>query len=203
MEITIGQFTLPVLLTVVLGLIYSIIAIPNRFKPIIAVLCGMGLAMLGMVYAETVITAKIVIEYLLAGLMGGAAAVGLYEIQAKALKRKKMPSMIIVALLIPTFLLAGCATFGVKPWGERTAIEKSVFFMDFYKSQYNDTMAMATNPEITEPQKKIVREKKKLLFNMKLLVRSYDDYAKGGLTVPDGLEQKILDLINRLATMGG
>jgi len=88
MEITIGQFTLPVLLTVVLGLIYSIMTIPDRAKPLIAVLCGIGLAMLGMVYAEMVITAKVVIEYLLAGLMGGAAAVGLYEIQAKARNTK-------------------------------------------------------------------------------------------------------------------
>jgi len=213
MEITIGNFTLPALLTVVLALVYHVVpGTPARAKPLIAVGCGTALGAVGMIYAGADMTAKVVIEYLLAGFMAGAAAVGLYEFQAKARNTKaktgqtrQKPTklynigIILVALAV---LAGGCfGALGAKPWGERTAIEKSVFFMDFYKGQYNDTMTLAKQPELTESQKKIVNQKKQLLFTFKLLARSYDDYAKGGLTVPADLEQKLLELVNKLATM--
>jgi len=216
MEITIGQFALPAILTVVLALIYQLIPkIPNRAKPAIAVGCGMGLGFVGVIYAGVEMTGKVVIDYLLAGFMAGAAAVGLYEFQSKVRNTKaktkgaggntpqstKLHNIGIIFLAL-AILSGGCfGAIGVKPWAERTPVEKSAFFMDFYKGQYNDTMNLATQLDLTDAQKEVVREKKKLLYKLKKYVTMYDDYAKGGLTAPDDLEQKILNLINRLATL--
>lgn len=89
-EITFGKYALPVILMVILSLIYKVIAINKGWKPIIAVCLGILLGILGIVYNGYDWTAKIVIDHVLYGLMMGASAVGLYEIQAKV-KRPRAP----------------------------------------------------------------------------------------------------------------
>ena len=80
MEATIGLYSVPVLLTVLLGIIYKLIpAVPDRWKSLIAIAAGLLVGNLAMIYNEAMITAKIVIDYNLLGLMAGAAAIGLYE----------------------------------------------------------------------------------------------------------------------------
>lgn len=81
-EITIGTYTIPVILMVVLGVIYKIFtSIPDRWKALIAICVGIVIGIVAMFYnvAVAVIGIKIVINYVLLGLMAGAAAVGLYE----------------------------------------------------------------------------------------------------------------------------
>lgn len=80
MEVGIGQFSLPVILTVVLGVIYKAWpSIPDRWKSLLTIGAGLVLGIGAMLYSELPVTPKLVINYLLVGLMVGAAAIGLYE----------------------------------------------------------------------------------------------------------------------------
>ena len=80
MEIGIGQYSLPVILTIVLGCIYKAVpTIPDRWKSLITIAVGILLGIGAMFYSELAITPRVVIDYLLVGLMVGAAAIGLYE----------------------------------------------------------------------------------------------------------------------------
>jgi len=156
MEIAIGGFALSVILTVVLSVIYSLIpAIPDRAKSAIAIGCGMGLGIVGMIYGGAEITGKVVIDYLLAGFMTGAAAVGLYEFQAKArnVKAKKRaakqgvkptkPHIIGVIFLALAILGAGCIVSFKEQRTKDVLIQVS--------SQTLGYSAAKARPEIIEP----------------------------------------------------
>ena len=77
-----GQYGLPVLLTVFLGLVYNFIGdkIQDRFKSLIAVGLGVGLGILGLAYNSMPWTVANVTDYALYGFMVGASAVGIYEV---------------------------------------------------------------------------------------------------------------------------
>lgn len=107
--------------------------------------------------------------------------------------------MSIVALVV----LAGCASVGVKPWTERSPQEKSSYFMAIYNREFDDTMAMAKNPAITEAQKDVVRVKKNVLKKLWPAIKAYDEIVVQGKIPSVFDEQNILDMINRLATVGG
>jgi uncharacterized membrane protein len=82
MDLGIGQYTAPVIIMVILSVIYKALpSIADRFKPLISILVGLGVGFLVMVYAVEDYTIKVVIMYSLEGIMAGAAAVGIYEIQ--------------------------------------------------------------------------------------------------------------------------
>jgi hypothetical protein len=109
----------------------------------------------------------------------------------------------VVLLCLLAAVLIGCATVGVKPWAERSPMEKSSYFMSIYNRQYADAMAMASNSNLTEAQKVVVRKKKDVLEKAWPAIRAYDDIAVRG-EIPSALsEQAILDYINQLATLGG
>lgn len=88
MEVTFGQYALPVIMTVVLGLIYKVFgqseagagAISDRAKPVIAVGLGMALGVLGLFYAGVESTLKNIVDYVLYGFMAGCSSVGLWEL---------------------------------------------------------------------------------------------------------------------------
>jgi chromate transport protein ChrA len=90
-EITLGQYALPLILMVVLGAIYKMAggAISDRFKTPIALLVGIGLSMVALAYAQIGWSIRVVIDYGLYGLMTGAAAVGLYELN-RAMRKPRM-----------------------------------------------------------------------------------------------------------------
>ena len=83
-----GQYGIPVLLTVVLGLVYNFTGdkIPDKFKSLIAVGCGVGLGILGLAYNSMPWTVANVTDFGLYGFMTGASAVGIYEVSR--VKRK-------------------------------------------------------------------------------------------------------------------
>jgi hypothetical protein len=79
-EITIGAYSVPVLLTVLLGIIYKVVSvIPDKWKALISISAGILIGIAAMFYNEPVMTAKVIIDYILLGLMAGAASIGLYE----------------------------------------------------------------------------------------------------------------------------
>lgn len=87
---------------------------------------------------------------------------------------------------------------GVKPWAERSPVEKSLSFMQFYNAQYADTMALATSATSTPAQKEMAKKKKAILTELWPLVKLYDSYAQGGIVISPDLESQILGLINKL-----
>ena len=89
-ELQIGMYTVPVILTVALGIIYHVAgeSLPNRAKPVLAIAIGVGLGMLALVRAGLPWDMVNVIDHGLYGFMSGAAAVGLYEIQ-RAVRRPR------------------------------------------------------------------------------------------------------------------
>ena len=88
MEVTFGQYALPVVLTVVLAVVYKVFGqneegvgvISDRAKPIIAIALGLALGILGLFYAGVEPTIKNIIDYALYGFMAGCSSVGLWEL---------------------------------------------------------------------------------------------------------------------------
>lgn len=112
----------------------------------------------------------------------------------------------VALLLVLAVLVAGCATMGitVKPWGDMTPKEKASQFVQTYNRQYEDTIFMATNPNITEAQKSVVRVKKAVLVKVWPMIKLYNATVVGGGVPSAADEQAILQLINQLAsTLGG
>lgn len=90
MEISFGNVALPVILTIVLAIIYKTVTVAHRLKPLIAIGAGIALGLVALQYAGLAWTFVNVVNHVLAGLMAGAAAVGLYEGQ-KALINPREP----------------------------------------------------------------------------------------------------------------
>jgi len=109
-----------------------------------------------------------------------------------------------VKWIVPIIALAfiGCATLSnTAAWGDKSPKEKSLYFIQLYNQQYDDTMFMATNPNITDAQKRIVVTKKNMLTKLWPMIRTYDSIAANGGIPSAADEQAILVLINDLVTM--
>jgi hypothetical protein len=80
-QIMLGKYSLPFILSMILGLIYKRASIADDLKPYIAAACGVALGIAAMFYNEATasINFGMVADYVLAGGMGGAASTGIYE----------------------------------------------------------------------------------------------------------------------------
>ena len=85
-EISLGQYALPVIMTVILALVYKSFekadgtsSINNRLKPWIAIWIGIGLGSINLFYGGGTATFKTIVDAVLYGVMTGASAVGLWE----------------------------------------------------------------------------------------------------------------------------
>jgi len=89
-DLTVGSVGLSVLLMIVLRLIYGTFPVSEKLKPWIAVLLGIGLAMLALwssLKPEVCIHRSMWIDYMIRGFMTGASAIGLHEM-VKGMGRK-------------------------------------------------------------------------------------------------------------------
>lgn len=79
--IMLGKYSLPFILSIVLGLIYKKTTIKDDLKPYIATAAGALLGIAAMFYNENadLVNFAMVADYILAGGIGGAAATGIYE----------------------------------------------------------------------------------------------------------------------------
>jgi len=85
MEITFGGYAMPVVLSLILGLVYKFTGvISDKWKALVSVGCGMFLGNLGIAYAGLEWTVVNLVDYNLYGFMVGASAIGLYELQRTA-----------------------------------------------------------------------------------------------------------------------
>jgi len=92
MEINFGEYSLPVILVVIMSLLFKILndAIPKRFKTPISALLGIGLGLLAIPYKGLDLTIVNVVDHIFYGLMIGTSATGLYEYQ-KNIKKSNEP----------------------------------------------------------------------------------------------------------------
>jgi hypothetical protein len=80
-QIMLGKYSLPFILSMILGMIYKRANVANDLKPAIAAACGVALGVAAMFYNEpfSSIAFPIVADYVLAGGLGGMAATGIHE----------------------------------------------------------------------------------------------------------------------------
>ena len=80
-QIMLGKYSLPFILSMVLGLIFKKTSIADDWKPFIAAGAGVAFGVAAMFYQElfAAINFQTVADYSLAGLMAGFSAVGIYE----------------------------------------------------------------------------------------------------------------------------
>ncbi len=80
-EVTVsfGQYGLPVVLTILMGVIFKVVNMPDKWKALLTIAIGTGLGILGLFYQGHEPTLPLIVDYALFGFMSGAGAVGLYE----------------------------------------------------------------------------------------------------------------------------
>ncbi len=83
MEISFGTHSLPVILVLLL----TLIPVGKKHKPYLAIILGIGLGILYIPYSELQWTVVNIVDHAIHGLMLGASATGLYEIQKQLKKR--------------------------------------------------------------------------------------------------------------------
>ena len=87
-EMTIGQYAVPFILTIIMGLIFKFIpVIQDRWKSLLTVVFAMVLAVISMYFtAPEVVTFQMWINTVIGGLLIGASAIGVYELQRSVTK---------------------------------------------------------------------------------------------------------------------
>jgi hypothetical protein len=80
-SIMLGKYSLPFILSIVLGLLYKRTNIPSDLKPYISMAFGCILGVTAMFYNELYasINFPMIADYVLAGGIAGSAATGIYE----------------------------------------------------------------------------------------------------------------------------
>lgn len=116
----------------------------------------------------------------------------------------KLTLIVFLAMFLASCMMFQTLTQGIKPFEAMTPKEKATLFNKLYKAQYDDYVKMAMHPEaLTEEQKSIMRTKKKVFIEIQPLLLEYSDFVAGGLQPTEQLEQKILDLLNRIGAKVG
>jgi len=77
--ITLGKYSLPVILSLILNLVFKKTTIADDLKPYIAVGCGMILGVAALFYNNIPVSFPLVMDYVLAGAVAGTSATGIYE----------------------------------------------------------------------------------------------------------------------------
>ena len=85
-QIMLGKYSMPFILSIILGLVYKRAEISDDLKPYIAMVVGVGIGVAAMFYNEAyaAINFPIIADYILAGGMAGSAAVGIYEMRKES-----------------------------------------------------------------------------------------------------------------------
>ena len=121
------------------------------------------------------------------------------------------PFIALIAIMF-AFVATGCVPFLTGTKADITAAPKTAFeiFDDklhetifWYNSIYADTMSQATNPDLTEEQKVIVRKKKELLQKAEDVIKTALRFTKLGQLPSTDDQQAVLDFLNELQGIGG
>lgn len=109
---------------------------------------------------------------------------------------------LIAVLLVMIFAFIGCAMQGAKPITEMTPKERVTWMYGVYNSQYEDYKSLAANPDaLSDAQKEVMREKKKVLTKVYPMIKLYDGYVTNGAIPDREVEANIVSLLNQLLMM--
>lgn len=117
---------------------------------------------------------------------------------------KRKTRVAACCLLLTALLLAACtANMTMKPWSEQTHKDRLTWMMGVYNAQDRDYRAMAAMPNLTQAQKTVLQNKKKIMTQAYPLIDAYRLTVEGGGTPDQNTEQMILNLLNQLQSVGG
>jgi disulfide oxidoreductase YuzD len=106
-----------------------------------------------------------------------------------------------VACLLIFIFLFSCAGLIPVPIQEMTPKQRAAYFMGIYNRQDKDYKTKAAMPNLTEDQKKILREKRTALIKVYPLIQAYDIYVTEGNIPNKDIEREIMDLLSVLEQM--
>lgn len=105
---------------------------------------------------------------------------------------------IFVLFIAIAFLVSCMPQTGLKPVSDMSPKEKATFFMSVYNAQAEDYKKMVTTPNMTDDQKQVLREKKKLLTELYPMIGAYTTYVDAGAIPDAATEAAITGIINQL-----
>jgi len=109
-------------------------------------------------------------------------------------------SNLFILLIILAFL-AGCITLNVnkpKPISEMTPKERGAWFLGVYNSQDKDYRNMVGRLDLTNDQKRVLRDKKTIMTQVYPMIKTYNTYIDSGAVPTKEVEDQIIQLINDL-----
>lgn len=106
---------------------------------------------------------------------------------------------LIIPIVILMFVI-GC-TQNIKPISEMTPKEKATFFLSVYNDQAINYKTLASDPTLTEDQKVILRQKKKLMTEVYPLIFLYSSHVDSGEVPDHATEMAIINYLDRLGKM--
>lgn len=105
-------------------------------------------------------------------------------------------------LLLPFILfLFACAALNPLPIEQMTPKQRAAYFMGVYNRQYEDYKAKAAMPDLTEGQKEILREKKKILKEIYPMIQTYDLIVSKSESIDLNNEEQIINMLTMLEKM--
>jgi len=107
---------------------------------------------------------------------------------------------LFVALILLIFL-AGCMTLDInrpKSISEMTPKERGAWFLGIYNSQDKDYRNMVARSDLTNDQKKVLRDKKAIMVQVYPMIKTYNTYIDSGAVPTKAVEDQIIQLINDL-----
>lgn len=102
-------------------------------------------------------------------------------------------------LLTVLLIVMACASTAHNPT-ETTPTEKLTYMYQIYNAQHEDYMVMSGNPDLTDSQRDILREKKPILETLQTLIPAYDMQIQVGSPTVEQ-EQEIYNLLTQLQNM--
>ena len=112
----------------------------------------------------------------------------------KQLVQYKYCSMLIVLML----MLSACAEQGMKSPSDMSPKEIAIWADKVYVAEYDGYELEAANPNLTEDQKVILRQKKMILTELHPLLMTYNAYIDSGVLPEQQTTNAILSLVYRL-----
>lgn len=100
-------------------------------------------------------------------------------------------------LIVLILFVISCAGFR-ESFKDMNPTQKITYFMGIYNRQYEDYKVTANRPDLSEEQKKLLREKRRILTSVYPLIQAYDLFVSKG-NMPNGnKEEEIIDLLLEL-----
>lgn len=129
-------------------------------------------------------------------------------------KARQIAVLYLILLFVIAFFMSACAMKDGKSINDMTNKEKLVMMYGVYNSQYSDYMRStgyllssegvwekSFSVDFTDDQKDILNKKKAILKELYPLINLYDSFVSTGITPSAESEQKIFELLDRIALL--